>query len=153
VCLKHSVVLTYPSSVALHPIFWPWPSRSASFILFSMLEQICGIPLNSFLPQIKYIILSKFYTALFWCLLQNVLNTVKVKGKSIPLQALRVPGGWSSQISRQSAYEGVTVVSPMHWLLLPPGNIPGTHFCYRLSQPQGQKDYVNEKFQWHHQEF
>ena len=21
--------------------------------------------------------------------------------------------------------------------LYPPGNIPGTHFCYRLSQPQG----------------
>jgi hypothetical protein len=25
----------------------------------------------------------------------------------------------------------------MHWPPLPPGNIPGTHFCKRLSQPQG----------------
>jgi len=25
----------------------------------------------------------------------------------------------------------------MHRPPLPPGNIPGTHFCYRLSQPQG----------------
>ena len=32
----------------------------------------------------------------------------------------------------------------------PPGNIPGTHFCWRMSRPQGQKDYVNQKFRWHH---
>jgi hypothetical protein len=25
-------------------------------------------------------------------------------------------------------HEGGKVVSPMHWLSLPPGNIPGTHF-------------------------
>jgi hypothetical protein len=29
------------------------------------------------------------------------------------------------------------VVSPTHRPPLPPGNIPGTHFCFRLSQPQG----------------
>jgi hypothetical protein len=39
-------------------------------------------------------------------------------------------------MSRQSAHE-IGSVSPKHRPPLPPGNIPGTHFCYRLSQPQG----------------
>jgi hypothetical protein len=61
---------------------------------------------------------------------------VKVKlSRSRPGQALGVPGGWGSRVSRQSAYE-CGKVSPTHRPSLPPGRLPGTHFCYRLSRPQ-----------------
>ena len=40
-------------------------------------------------------------------------------------------------ISRQSEHECGKVVCPTHRPHLPPGNIPGTHICYKLSQPNG----------------
>jgi len=39
-------------------------------------------------------------------------------------RSLRLP-----DFSRQSAHEGGKVVSPTYRPTLPPGNIPGTHFC------------------------
>jgi len=44
-------------------------------------------------------------------------------------QALRVPRVSDSHISWQSEHEGGKVVSHSHRPPLPPGNIPGTHFC------------------------
>jgi hypothetical protein len=66
--------------------------------------------------------------------------TLKKNGKAVPLQA------WSgSEGSRKlrspdymtTAQDGGKVVSLMHRPPLAPGNAPGTHFCYRLSRPQG----------------
>ena len=62
------------------------------------------------------------------------------KGKAIPLQAWTGPEG-SRKLRLPdfvtTAQDGGKVVSLRHWPLLPPGNAPGTHFCSRLSRPQG----------------
>jgi len=65
---------------------------------------------------------------------------VNKKGKSVPLQARRGP-----ECSRKfkfpdfvtTAQDGGKVVSLTHRPPLPPGNTPGTHFCYRMGRPQG----------------
>jgi hypothetical protein len=62
---------------------------------------------------------------------QNVHKQVK-KGKTVPLQAWSDPEG-SRKLSfpdfMTTAQDDGKVVSLMHRPPLPPGNIPGTHFC------------------------
>ena len=62
------------------------------------------------------------------------------KGKAVPLQAWSGPEG-SRKLRfpdfMTTAQDGGKVVSLTRRPPLPPGNTPGTHFCSRLSRPQG----------------
>jgi hypothetical protein len=83
---------------------------------------------------------------------------LKGKGNAVPLQAWSDPE--SSRKLRYpdfmtTAQDGGKVVSLTQRPPLPAENTPGTHFCYRLSLPQGHSAIgriVTEKFQWHYRE-
>ena len=72
-------------------------------------------------------------------------SKIKKKSKAISGQALKVPERRGSQISWQSAHEGGKVVRTRHRPPLPPGNVPGTHFYYRLNRLKSQSAAGNTK--------
>jgi len=60
------------------------------------------------------------------------LTTEYIKGKTVPLQAWSGPEGFRKSKFPDymtTAQDGGKVVSPTHLPPLPPGNVPGTHFC------------------------
>ena len=75
----------------------------------------------------------------------------KRKGKAVPLQAWSGPEG-SRKLRfpdfMTTAQDSGKVVSLTHPPPLPPGNAPGTHFCQRLSRPQGHSAIGRILCQW-----
>jgi hypothetical protein len=116
------------------------------------------IILHCFIGFILYRITSLWilWSTIHNCRLSIRINVFCSNSKVTPIQALRVPGVWGSQILRQSAHEVGKVVNPMHWLPLPTRKHSLYSFLLEAEAtpgPQcGRKDYVNEKFQWHHRE-
>jgi len=76
------------------------------------------------------------YTNIYIYIYIYIYNGKKVKiAHHRPEQPLRVPGSWESQISRQSAQNVVRLSALPTGRIYLPGNIPGTHFCWKLSRP------------------
>jgi hypothetical protein len=63
------------------------------------------------------------FPSIFAAIFQHKLELFNLL-EPLGLQKVEAP-----RISRQSAHKCGKVVSPTHRPPLPPGNIPGTHFC------------------------
>ena len=70
--------------------------------------------------------------------IRYIKSLTKVKQSHYrPAQALRVPGGWHSHISRQSVHEGDKVVKPRHRPPLPLRIYSWDSFLLEAESPQG----------------
>ena len=98
---------------------------------YNHLSMLCGQPSVLF-SEVKMLKVLHYHT--MYPLYVNIrIPFIKGKGKAIPLQAWAGPEGSRRlrlpDFKTIGTHEGGKVVSPTHRSPLPPGNIPGTHFC------------------------
>ena len=149
--LRQEESIIYSRSCSFHTVrssqntrrFTSFP-RNAPHIFLRIL--IFNTHNNFSLHTSKHLSISKFYSCMKHTLQEQMLKsrqtTVMITiAKSNPITGLYWPWGFQHveaprfQDSRHMKVVRLLALYTGH--LYPPGNIPGTHFCQRLSWPQG----------------
>ena len=112
------------------------PKRNRMTCLQCVVKRAWHVKNKLNFPQLNHFILHTSRTSTSTINITVSLDCNFSKGKAVPLQAWSGPEG-SRKLRfpdfMTTAQDGGKVVSLTHRPPLPPGNMPGSHFCWRLS--------------------